>query len=61
MKNYIETKEITVELNPKVIEMAKQAMAKPKATATQIEKFITRLLEEEVALQEQIQKNKKTS
>jgi hypothetical protein len=59
MKSYIETKEITVELNPKVIEMAKQAMAKPKATATQIEKFITRLLEEEVALQEEIKENKR--
>jgi hypothetical protein len=61
MKSYIETKEITVELKPELVEMAKKAMKKPKASATQIAKYVTGLLEEEVALQEQIQKNKKTS
>ena len=57
-KSYLET-EVAVALNPKIVKMAKQAMAKPNASDKQIASFLTRLLKEELKLQEQIKKNKK--
>lgn len=50
---------IAVELKPKLIETIKILMKKPKATQTQISNYVTGLLEEEVALQEEIKENKR--
>ena len=58
MKNIDYATNVTIELKPTLVEIVKKVMKKPKATANQIAKYVTGLLEEEVALQEQIRKNK---
>lgn len=59
MKTFKEA-EVAVELKPTLVEMVKKAMNKPNATPKQIAKYLEILLKEEMQLQEQIEKNKKS-